>query len=347
MRSFRRPPLYVHYHERILAAVDTVLPVDKVLSIDEMQFKLIGTERTPQNAERLALRLKQAVRKHVGEQMTCSVGAAPNAFLAKLATDLQKPDGLVILQAGDLPDRLRGLRLTEFAGINRRMEARLQAAGIFNSDGLVDASRAELERAFGSVVGARWWYLLRGYELGLPDNERRSLGHSHVLPPDMRSDDGAYKVLLRLAQKACARLRSNGLYASSMHLSVQGFTKSWSAKAKLPSTQDSVAVNAEIAKLWAGRCFVRPRVVGITFGELSERQVVTPSLFDVSLDNAELNRAIDHVNQKFGKNTIYLAALERARDAADEKIAFNKTSLFREGKDDNLWPAEDGDKPPA
>lgn len=332
-----QPPLYAHYHRRVLEAVETVLPIDKVCSIDEMRFRLLGVERQPEVAGQIALRMKAALREHVGECLTASIGIAPNSFLAKLGTDLQKPDGLVVIAAEDLPDRLRGLRLTEFAGINKRMEARLQAAGIFDSDGMIAASRKDLARAFGSIVGERWWYLLRGYEVPEVDHGRKTLGHSHVLPPDLRTDGGCREVLLRLIQKASARLRSNGLWAKGIAVHVSG-KKSWGAKTRTDPTQDTIEINERFHEMWSGRDFEGPRSVGVVFYDLCDGAAVTPSLFSSGAERIELNRAVDDANQRFGKNTVYLAGMQGAKDAAQEKIAFNKTWLFSEGKGDNEWP---------
>jgi DNA polymerase-4 len=90
--------------------------------------------------------------------------------------------------------------------------------------------------------------------------------------------------------------------------------------------------------VWAGRDFAGPRLVAVTFHDLHPFEEVTPSLFDTEAPKRqEFNRAIDTVNAKFGKNSVYLAAMAKSRDRADEKIAFNKTWLFSEGKGDNEW----------
>lgn len=333
-----RAPVYVHYHQAVIDAVESVLPVDRVCSIDEMQCRLIGQEREPEVARQLAQKIKRTIQGQAGECLTCSVGLAPNAFLAKLATDIQKPDGLVTLTVDDLDRRLRGLSLTEFAGINRRMQARLQAAGVFRSDDLLEASPERLRRAFGSVTGDRWYYLLRGYELPSPPAPRHSLGHSHVLPPELRDDAGCREVLLRLVHKAAARLRSLELWTSDMHAGVSGFERSWGAHTRLDPTQDTVSLVEALLRLWEGRAFSRPRTVSVTFTSLSPAGEVTPSLFDTSRDRAAFSRAVDAMNQKYGKNSVWLAAMQRGKDMASEKIAFHKTELFQEGKGDNVWP---------
>lgn len=332
-----RPQVYVAYHHAVIEAAETVLPIEEVCSIDEMRFRLLLTESAPAIARELGLEIKRAIRRHVGEQMTCSVGIAPNPFLSKLATELQKPDGLVVLQASDLPHRLFTLRLTDFTGINKRMAARLNGAGIFTAQQLCEASREAIHHAFGSVVGERWYYLLRGIDLPSETRDRKSLGHSHVLPPKLRTEQGCREVLLRLIQKAAARLRATDLWATRMTISVKGFDRSWKAEIVLPATQDTLRMNEEFLRVWPQRDFNKPRSVAITFTNLHQPEQVTPSLFDETDDQGDLNRAVDDINRRFGKNSVFLAGMERARNSAPERIAFNKTWLFSEGKGDNEW----------
>jgi DNA polymerase-4 len=329
--------MYAAYHKRVIEVAETVLPVDAVCSIDEMRFKLLKTESPPEIARELALKMKAAIRDKVGVCLTSSIGIAPNSFLAKVGTELQKPDGLVIIEAKDLPDILHKLDLTGFPGINRRMEVRLNAQGIFTSEQMCAASREHMHRAFGSVIGERWWFLLRGFDLPEQKTHRRSIGHSHVLPPDLRTDQGCRDVLMRLLQKASARLRKENLWTEEMIVAVKGFKKSWSVRIKLPPTQDSVTLNEFFLKEWPAHDFVMAKMVAVTFTKLLEHEHVTPSLFDPTLDRSLLNKAVDSVNQRFGKNKIYIAGMEHAKETAEERIAFGKTELFSEGKDDNVW----------
>lgn len=331
-----RPRMYLAYHQQILAALEKVLPIDKVCSIDEMRFRLLASEQSVTAARSLAFALKEQLRQSIGPCIRASIGIAPNHFLAKIATELEKPDGLVIITQQDLPTALDRLKLTDFTGINRRMQARLNAHGIFTAAQLTAASREQLRTAFGSIIGERWWYLLRGFELPEEETDRKTLGHSHVLPPDLRTDTGCREVLLRLIQKATARLRATGLHAGAMAVGVHGFERSWKAKTKFEPTQDTVRINDHFLTLWRDRDFRRPRSVAVTFFDLHEANGFTPSLFETEEpDRGELMKAIDAVNQKFGKQRIFLAGMERAKDAAEERIAFTKTWLFPEGKEDH------------
>ncbi|MEZ5162354.1 MAG: hypothetical protein R2688_01125 [Fimbriimonadaceae bacterium] len=331
------PGLYVHYHEQILEAVENVLPVHKVCSIDEMKFRLLGEEMERENAIKLAHQLKQAIYDHVAPNLTCSVGIAPSSFLAKVGTEFEKPNGLVVIEAKDLPNKLFGKDLTFFPGINVRTKARLQAAGCFDSTDLVKMPRQDVGRAFGSVIGERWWYLLQGYDLEFDHNTGKSLGHSNVLAPEFRNDEGCRAILLRLIHKACARLRASGFWALRVDFFVSGQGESWSAGFPLDPTQDTHAIMEKFFEAWPTRTFTKPIKVGVNFPHLKKTGTVTPSLFEVPRDTAHIGPAVDTINQKYGKNTIYLASIHRSKDEATEKIAFNKTWLFKEGKDDHVW----------
>lgn len=329
-----RHSLYTLFHKRVVAAVNRVLPVEATLSVDEMYCRLLGEERSAARAIELARAIKASIRDRVGACLTCSVGIAPNVFIAKTATDMQKPDGLVVITAQELPDRLKTLPLTGFTGINRRMAARLAAAGIFSTEQLLSASPGELRRAFGSVIGERWWYLLRGYELPVKPSTRRSLGHSHVLPPALRTESGVRQVLLRLLHKAGARLRKEGLLTSRISVSVVG-KRSWSASGRLSPCCDSATLTSRLIELWQTRDFEEPFQVAITLHELSTFEAFTPSLFDRDVERSHMAQAVDRLNAKFGKNSVFLAGIKGAEDAAPERVAFSKKELFSEGRDDH------------
>lgn len=331
------PRLYKAYHEALREIAQSVLPEEKVHSIDEMSYRLIGDECKPEQARRLAIEIKDRIKNRIGPYITCSIGIAANSFLAKIATEIEKPNGLVILSPDDLPGRVAELRLTDLCGINTRMARRLNASMIFTVKDLYGASATELRLAFGSIMGERWYYLLRGQEVVEREDERKSLSHSHVLAPELRTDTGVREVLVRLLQKASARLRAEELWATSMNVYVQGKVKSWEKHIKLPPTQDTVTLNDALFTAWESRDYVAPLQAGVVFSSLRHAEHVTPSLFDATVERAQLNDAVDTLNGKYGKNTVYVAGMKRAKDHADEKIAFNKTWLFQEGKGDNDW----------
>ena len=145
---------YSFYHERILEAVDTCIPVDKVMSIDELACRLMGREREIPVARELANKIKRTIRERVGDCLRCSIGLAPSVFLGKVASDIQKPDGLVVITPDNLPDVLLPLKLTDIYGIGSRMETRLNRAGIVSVADLWAASSTTLRRVWGRRPGS-------------------------------------------------------------------------------------------------------------------------------------------------------------------------------------------------
>ena len=111
-----RPAVYVEYHHRLVEAVESCAHVERVLSIDEMYCELLGREQQRDQALTLARGIKRVIADKVGAELRCSIGIAPNVFLAKTATELQKPDGLTAIEEKDLPDCLFGLRLRGRSG---------------------------------------------------------------------------------------------------------------------------------------------------------------------------------------------------------------------------------------
>ena len=319
-----RPPVYVRVHHQIRAAVESCLPVEAVESIDEMYGRLIGVERHEPRAVQIANDVKRAIREQVGQCLTCSVGLAPNRFLAKVATNMQKPDGLVVIRQGDLPDVLHRLELTDLPGIARNMEARLNRWGIRTVKQLCEQSESSLRGAWGSVVGRMWWHWLRGLEWDRPPTRRASVGHSHVLPPAFRNEEGARAVMVRLVHKAAARLRFIGYYAKRMNVYVS-FTyreEGWSCDVDLGLTQSTRLMVLAFADLWRHRPMGTPTQVAVTLHGLVPRGCATLPLFAEEYRDAACDRVFDEANTRFGPQTVYFAAMMAARGTAPTRISF-------------------------
>ena len=138
--------LYVDYHHRILRAIEKHIPVDEVMSIDEVACRLDKRQQQPTVAGELAQEIKHEIETQVGACLTSSIGISANKLLAKLASNMQKPDGLVILPVEDLPRAILHLKLRDIPGIGPSMVERLRKAGIADIATLwnTDASRLRL-----------------------------------------------------------------------------------------------------------------------------------------------------------------------------------------------------------
>ena len=264
-----RHEIYIEYHHRVVEAVESCVPVTAVCSIDEMACRLMGRERPLLKAIELGTRVKAAIREHVGEMLRSSVGLATNRYLAKVASDMEKPDGLVALPLDILPEALHTLTLRDLPGIGARTEKRLNEKGIHTMDDLLALDREQTGELWGSVWGERLWHWLRGedFEMAEPEHQK-SISHSHVLAPEMRTAEKAWAVAHKLLHKAAMRLRSQGLWASNIGLAI-GFAvprsenmpvsrfgvpaRGWRSEIKLHECQDNQTLIAALRRLWESR----------------------------------------------------------------------------------------------
>ncbi|MDZ4686713.1 MAG: type VI secretion protein ImpB [Planctomycetaceae bacterium] len=326
-----RPEKYIELHHRIITAVESCLPVTAVLSVDEMVCRLRGPDQEEDTAVALGMQIKQAIREQVGESLRCSVGIAPNRMLAKLAGDVQKPDGLTVIHPADLPDRLYSLKLRDFPGIGPRMERRFHAAGLRTVEQLCDLTAAGMNRLWGStVVGTAWYRLLRGEDVPAPPTHRRTLGHSHVLPPDCRHEAGARAVLMRLVHKAAGRLRQTGYWARRVDVSVTYLGGDhWSTSAKVPLCQDTLTLLQTAGGLWARRPPGWPLKVSVTFGDVVAWLNAAPSLLEDDRQRLALSAAMDQLNTRFGIHTVYFGAMHGQQTDRGAHIAFHTVPDLR------------------
>ena len=333
--------IYVDFHHRAIAAVERIAPVRQVLSIDEMECELTGSWRERDKAIAIAHSIKKEVLNSVGICLRCSVGIAPNTLLAKLASDMQKPDGLVVIEQSELPERLHPLKLSDVQGIGKRMLERLQLAEIFSMAELCAAPRDMLHSVWGGMAGSEMHDMLRGQWYGPRTTTARSLGHSHVLPPELRNPEGALGVLMRLTQKAAMRLRKQGFYATAMSVSVRcdhryKTSPGGGRDAQFGQMQDTGFFLQVLQKLWLSGLqeLQHPKAVNVTMHGLVLVGQHTPDLFDfpqkpealipAPRDRTKLDAAMDKLNKTYGKNTLYFAASHDAKDTAPMRIAFNR-----------------------
>jgi DNA polymerase-4 len=355
-----RHELYVDYHRRIVEAVESCLPVTAVLSIDEMACRLMGRERPLLAAMELGRRVKARILEQAGPMMRSSVGLAANRYLAKVASDMEKPDGLVALPLDILPEALRQLTLRDLPGIGPRTEKRLNDKGIRTMDDLLALDCEKAGELWGSVWGERLWHWLRGEDFDMSETEHlKSLSHQHVLAPDMRTPEKAWAVAHKLLHKAAMRLRAGGLWASNIGLAIgyalpggQGKpinhpsdkdpslgtpisnfgvpTRGWKSELKLSECQDNQTLIAALSRLWAskpvGPQYDHPYFIGVHLNGLVPNRLHSLNLFDGTEDEQSRTRllaAMDQLNNKYGMSTLTPATMLTAFKAAPTRIAFH------------------------
>jgi DNA polymerase-4 len=321
-----------------------------------MVCQLLGRERNPPAARKISLAIKQAIRDDVGETLRCSIGMAPNRYLAKIASDMQKPDGLIGLLPSQLPNSIAHLVLRDLPGIGARTEVRLNAKGIRTMPELLALDRPAMHALFDSVWGDRMYHWLRGGDTGddgapIPAELQKSLGHSHVLAPEHRSPEGAWAVAHKLLHKAAMRLRMEKFFTSSLAVTIKysltpsqaaelarsekvkkhlsGITQTgWGMEARFRPCQDTLSLLEALQGCWkqspTNPEHQKPFFVGITLRNLIPEADVQTSLFEEPGNRNQLSATMDKLNLKYGHTTLHFAGMLPARDSAPTRIAFTQ-----------------------
>lgn len=348
-----RHDVYVDYHHRILDATQTCLPVNKVWSVDEFDCLLLGEERKPENAIALAEKIKDAIHKQVGSAIHCSIGIAPNSFLAKVATEIEKPNGLVLMRPEDLPGRLLELKLTDLPGINIRMLERLHRANVKTVEQLWHTSPKECRAIWRSVQGERFWYWLHGYDVPYQSTNPSMIGHSRMLDPNLRTAEKTRQMARRLLFKACYRLRRKELFARHLVFKVRlQDGRYWKGHCDFPASQDPFVMMEHLTRLWDQmmvECFSPPyefsprkmlfyKVSTLLVGLVRENQI-TNDLFETHIQESsdkfkkkqKLANALDELQQKYKKETVWLGVVPKTiAGHVGTKIAFNRVPTKEE-----------------
>lgn len=316
--------VYIEYQREALEAVDRCAPVWGVHSIDELSIRLCPRTRQRDTALQLGKEIKASIAERVGPFVRCTVGIAPNRFLAKTASGLGKPDGLLVLDRANIAERLFHHPAEKLTGIGDAMGRRLRARGIETVADLYGASEKELRAAWEGVVGGMWHEQLRGG----PDyydrpTSRQSISHGHIMDPSLRHPEGARSLAVRLLSKAAVRLRDCAHHATRMHLSVRFEDRArWNAEEDFEPTRDSLALQRVLVRAWNPPDRPRPMQVVVALSGLVPSAGVEASLFDTATRSEELSGVMDRITRRYGYDAVYAGSMHLAKKAAPRRIAF-------------------------
>jgi len=349
-----RHDAYVHFHHKLIDEVDKHVPVMRVESIDEMACELYREYREEAKAIELSQRIKAGIFKNVGQHLGSSIGLSTNRFLAKVASDLKKPNGITVIHPRDMPGKLSHLKMHDLPGIGKNMSQRLIAKGIFSIEQLYHAAPKQLRALWGSIEGERFWYALHGQELAREESERGMVTHSHVLGPEDRPlARRAENVGRRLLLKAASRMRALGYNATHLDLSVRvEFGDRLHGSIRFPPVNDSFALLKAFAQLWqqvlqdrlARVKKVSLALYGLTAVDAPEQLSLFPSTSPVGERSQQqratcekLSRVLDVVTKRYGRHSLTLGLTEQdGQSFTGTKIAFNR---IPEREDFEQWEA--------
>lgn len=304
---------YTETSSRIFSLLKEYTPLVEVASIDEAYLDITQSTLLFKSP----LHLAQTIKSHIleKEKLTCSVGIAPNKLLAKLASRLKKPDGLVVIEKGEVEKTLRDLPVSSLFGIGPKLEEALQGMGIFTCGSLGKFPVPLLTQRFG-VIGER----LHEMGLGMDDSpvipfdeeeDPKSVSHSVTLEKDTSDLEVLRKVLLQLSERVSRRMRRNFLYGKRVTLTVRysdfyTFTKQKTLSQSINSGNDIFRHGLEIYRSISHPKPIRLLGIGMS---LLEKEWSQLGLFDRREKKDNLLKAMDQVNDRFGDWTLTWASL--------------------------------------
>ena len=299
---------YVEVSQQVMDVFRRYTDLVEPLSIDEAFLDITGSVALLGPADEIARSIKKAIREATG--MTASVGLAPNKFLAKIASDLKKPDGLVVLREDDVDQFLRDLPISRLWGVGPKTEARLHEMGFRTIGQLASASRESLVRTLGSL-GEHLYQLSHGKDdrQVVPDWERKSVGTETTFDEDTDDRDLLLRTILELSDHVAERLRKDEYRARKVTLKLR--YSNFSTHTKQHSLDRLIQAGDEIAAV-ARQLFSqfplnrKIRLIGVSAGDLhrGREDPEQLTLFATSNPKEKLGHAVDAIKEKFGIDSL-------------------------------------------
>jgi len=297
------------YHElsrRMFDILDRFSPLVEPLSVDEAFMDVSGTERLLGPAPEVARRIKEQIKIQLG--LTVSIGVAGNKFLAKLASDLQKPDGLVVILPLDVDCILPPLAVTKLWGIGSATAARLAGIGIRTIADLRRSRPESLRRYLGSEV-ERYLKLAHGIDDRpvICDREAKSISHEQTFEVNVDDPQEIRRVLLEQAEQVGRRLRRHGLWARGISLKIrfgefETITRSATFESPTDSTHELWQAARGVFDVWP---FQPVRLIGLGAERLSSGPAQLSLFSDPDRErHRKIDAVADQINDRFGKRTL-------------------------------------------
>jgi DNA polymerase-4 len=329
-----RMQYYVDISHSIRSLFEATTPLVEPLSIDEAFLDLAGIARDLEEGRRAARRLKDRILEV--ERLTASVGVAPNKFLAKVASDLEKPDGLVVLAVEDVPRRLWPLPIERLWGVGPKTAARVRERGVHRIGDVLRVGQSTLADLVGEPAAAHLSALARGEDERpvITGREAKSISEERTYATDLTDPDAIDRALLQRADGVARELRRQKLVGRTVHLKVRtGDFTTWTRAHTLPTPTDLAEVILGVARellrhrIDLGGRGIRLLGLGVSGFEPADR--AQGSLFpDPAAERARrVARLADSVQEKLGPKALIRARLLDARRDPDPPEASSLPAL--------------------
>jgi DNA polymerase IV len=300
---------YVEVSKQIMEVFRRYTDLVEPLSIDEAFLDITGSIALFGRADQIAQSIKQDIQQLTG--LTASVGLAPNKFLAKIASDIRKPDGFMSLTEKDVEAFLKDLPISRLWGVGPKTEQRLHELGFRTIGEVAMANRESLVRSLGSL-GEHLYHLSRGQDERpvIPNWEPKSISSETTFDEDTADRELLLQTILQLADHVAERLRQDNYRARKVTLKLR--YSSFATHTKQHSLDKLVQTGDEIAEI-ARRLFAqfpltqKIRLIGVAAGDLHRegsdpRQL--PLFADPARTKEKLSQTVDDLKERFGSDAI-------------------------------------------
>ncbi len=298
-----------HFSSAVFAIFDDFTPLVEPLSVDEAFLDVTGSDRLLGDAVSIAKQIRKRIKNELG--LTASVGVSFNKFLAKLASDMDKPDGLTVIMPEDVMRILPPLPIERMWGVGPATAKRLRTWGVRTFADLQAMSRAELDKRFGKH-GERFYRLSRGEDdrSVTPDHSAKSIGQEQTFGQDVAERDYVKNILFGQVQQVGRRLRKHGLKARGVNIKIRfGEFETISRSTTLADPTDVTDELWGAAKAlfdqWADHGFVPVRLVGMNADRIESDGDQLGLFIDPQREKSRrLDQAMDAIQSRFGVNSV-------------------------------------------
>lgn len=317
--------LYTHVSSQIINIFQDYSPLVEVFSVDEAFLDVSGSLRIFGSAQRIAYLIKSRIKTRLG--LTCSIGIAPNKLLAKLASDMHKPDGLTPIHPDRVAGLLEELPIGEICGIGRKTEHKLNRMGIYTCGQLGRYSVPKLKARFG-IVGERLALMGRGIDASpvlSPEQEAevKTVGHSMTLRRDIESREDIARFLLQLAEMVGRRARRYGVTGRTVTLTIRYADFSTFSRQHLQATEicRSEEIYRAALKILDSLFLTQPvRLLGVRLSNLQhqDRQLL---LLPEERRQQRLTESVDRANDQYGEFAVMSGSLLQVKGKGNHVIS--------------------------
>jgi DNA polymerase IV len=302
---------YARVSDRVMNILAEFTDMLEQVSIDEAFLDVTGSRRLFGTGPVIAENIKSRIRKVLG--LTASVGVAANKFIAKVASDLKKPDGLVVVEAGREKEFLAPLPVGRLWGVGPKTEAFLKKAGFERIGQLAELQHREMVARLGKS-GAHLWQLAQGIDDRPVEHEEgcKSIGHEITFEKDTADSEVLERTLLHLAEKVAHRLRSQEVLARTISIKYREsdfstFTRRMTLNAPVDTSEKIFPVAKQLLESLS-RQGTLVRLIGV-YGSNLEMKTAGQLTFQPLQKDQKLASAMDDIVDRFGGKSITRATL--------------------------------------